>query len=178
MTTSMKHGMFVTLLAAGLLGGCSGPQDATEALDPNLVQIDDGKADGPPVQLHATHDYRIQVNGLEAYPDITDHSLDEWQLPPQPALVLTVEDARTTVCDDTVCTFGPGHPLNLDSGEERRFSGQELRDGVAFSVHDMNSGSSLVDDVIGLTRIHIGQTGSLKIKPFGKVKSITFTIKF
>ncbi len=170
-------------LATAVLGtfalatGCiESPTDGDEPLDPSLEAFDDGKYDGPVVAVDAQQDYKIEVRSVA-----TTEDYGEWTV--QPGVYLTVADARSPLCPSTLdCNFDlamvPGS-LNVGSSE-RMWSGAELRDGVEFAVHErrFDSGGGLIDEIKGLTTIRIGQTGSLRIKPFGSVKWIEFRVKF
>lgn len=169
------------LVASTLLAGTGciseAPSDETGELDPALEAFDDGKYDGPVVGVDAAQDYTIEVRKVE-----TTEDYGEWTV--QPELYLTVADARSPICPSAeMCNFDLANqpaPLVINSGE-RMWTGDELRDGVEFAVHERrpsSSGSGFIDEIKGLTRIRIGQTGSLRIKPFGRVKSIEFRVKF
>lgn len=169
----------VLLVAAGALLGSLVTGCATDApsdeLDPGLEAFDDGKYDGPLMPVEAQDDYRLEVRKVE-----TTEAYDEWTV--QPELYLKVANAQSPICPSALnCNFDLANvPGQLDfRGTERQWSGAELRDGVEFAVYERkSSGSSFIDELKGLTKIKIGQTGSLRIKPFGKVKSIEFRVTF
>ena len=170
----MRKTLQLVVAAGALLGGCV-TEAPSDDLDPGLEAFDDGKYDGPLVPVEGSEDYRIQVRSVE-----TTEDYGAWTV--QPELYLKVADAQSPLCPSALnCNFDlantPGH-LNLGSSE-RAWSGAELRDGVEFKVFERRSTSSgIIDELKGLTKIKIGQTGSLRIKPFGRVKSIEFRVTF
>lgn len=178
MTSSLQTLLLAaTMTSSVLFGGCVTEETDDAALDPSLEQIDDGKYDGPVLPVDRSGEYSMDVGTIE-----TTQEYGAWTV--KPDLYLTVADARTASCPDpSHCNFdlADAMPGQLQLGtSERVWSGDELRDGVEFAIHNRytNSGGSVVDEVLGLTKIKIGSTGSLKIKPFGRVKSITFRVRF
>jgi hypothetical protein len=177
MHISIRSFVAASVLLGAFIPGCiESPTEGDEALDPALEAFDDGKYDGPIVAVAAAQDYKIEVRSVS-----TTDDYGEWTV--QPDLYLTVADAQSPVCPSADnCNFDlanvPGR-LNLGSSE-RMWSGAELRDGVEFAVHERRpaSGGGFIDEIKGLTTIRIGQTGSLRIRPFGRVKSIEFRVRF
>jgi len=179
MKNSMRQGLWGAVLALGFMTGCAGQQEGLGELDPALEQLEGGKEDGPVTAVQRSSDYQLQIAGVEAVAG------DDWDLDADSELYVTVEDAQTPLCitSQLICDYkleeAPG-TLTFDDGMQRRFGGDELRDGVGFAVHmkSRNAGQELKDKLVGFTTIRIGRTGTLKIKPFGSVKSITFTVKW
>jgi hypothetical protein len=176
----MRKPLLVASIAVlgGLVAGCVDAPGSTDSgeLDPQLEAFDDGKYDGPILAVDAQQDYRIEVRKVE-----TTEDYGEWTV--QPDVYLSVNDSRSPSCPSADnCNFDLADVQGdlTDAGSERIWSGDELRDGVEFAVHEVHSdgGGGLIDEIKGLTRIRIGQTGSLRIKPFGKVKSIEFRVEF
>jgi hypothetical protein len=172
------HRLFVTalLICTPFVASCGVEGEPEDDLDPSLEVFDDGKYDGPLVALDPDGEYRVEVRAVET-------SENYAAFPAQPNVFLTVGDARSTNCPSvTNCNFDlakvPGR-MNV-STTERVFTGAELRDGVDFTVHNTfdNGDGGFRDQISGLTKIKIGRTGSLRIRPFGKVKRIEFRIKF
>jgi hypothetical protein len=162
----------------GLAGGCG--ETPSYELDPMLEENDDGKYDGPKVPVELAARYHLQIDSVEvsaANPDFGDSLAGS-------RLYVSVQNARTAVCPTALlCSYYESPlsgTLSYDDGE-RAFSGRELLSGVDISVHEVD-GTSLVSEVretvAGLTHIPIGRTGSLIIKPFGRVKKITFRLSF
>lgn len=170
----------IAVLGQLVVGCVEAPVDDSADLDSHLEAFDDGKYDGPILPIdESQQDYKIEVRKIE-----TTEDYGEWQV--QPELYLKVNDAMSTACPSTLnCNFDLADvPGTLSTAEmaEARWTGRQLRDdGVEFSVVERNWSSdhtSFVDDIKGLLKIKIGQTGSLRIKPFGKVKSIEFRMTF
>ena len=174
----MRKPLLVASLFAVMTGCVDAPTDGMdEALDSQLEAFDDGKYDGPILAVDGAQDYKLEVRKIETTEDYGD-----WTV--QPEVYLSVNDAKSPICPSTLnCNFDLADVhggLNTSTGE-RVWMGDELRDGVEFAVHERHwdtSRNSFIDEIKGLTKIRIGQTGSLRIKPFGKVKSIEFRVQF
>jgi hypothetical protein len=169
----------------GLAGGCGG-QPSLGELDPMLEENPDGKYDGPVVGLEDEGQYRLQIDSVEVSCCEEPASLGDQ------GLYVTVDNARTAFCPTALlCSYADsplGGTLRYGEVAERTFSGAELMNGVDVSVHKVEGTSLLdeirdsIDEVRGtyhdLTHIRIGRTGSLTIKPFSRVKKITFRVYF
>jgi hypothetical protein len=182
---------WLAALALGLLSGCApivDGDDQTDYTDSALHADDDPLTSGESEILRSDRMYRVEISAAEVEPDL---DLDA-PLRPAPDLFATVQDARTVQCTDTWnCNFDLEQVnrgrLFLPSGEERLFSGRELRDGASFRVITVERPESsggfefadgIVETVRSLTRFRIGRcNGSWSADPLGDTKKISIRVR-